>query len=156
MPHGAVTVCGVLNLISSCCTCPAHLQGKHKVMAKNFNLKEKSIWMPYKFCCCEFLRIWVVVSPALQVTLSGLKKKLQNYWLSDKCGVQIFITIPVCVCAWVVDACMPSYICLLRNLRLIKGCILPQLLLAGFTLTFFLKFYQLILVLLLLLLSIQA
>jgi hypothetical protein len=41
MPLGAVTVCGVQNLISSRLTYPAHRQGKHKVMAKNLNLKEK-------------------------------------------------------------------------------------------------------------------
>lgn len=105
---GAVTVCGVLNLISSCCTCPAHLQGKHKVLAKNLNFKDKSSWMPYKFCCCEFRGIWVVVSPALQVTLSGLKKKCRIIGLCDKCGVQIFITIPVRVCAR--GLCMHAFI----------------------------------------------
>ena len=47
--------CRVQNLISSCLTHPAHRQGKHKVMAKNLNLKEKSIWVPYNFVAVNFL-----------------------------------------------------------------------------------------------------
>jgi len=74
MPLSAVTVCGVQNLISSCHTYPAHWQGRHKVIRMNLNLKEKLVWVPYSFCCYEFIQMWVVVSPALQVTLSRVKQ----------------------------------------------------------------------------------
>jgi hypothetical protein len=83
VPLAAVTVCGVQNLISSCCAYSEHLQGKYKVMAKNLNLKEKSLWVPYKFCCFDFLWIWVVISPALPVTLSRVKKSTVEYRMGN-------------------------------------------------------------------------
>jgi hypothetical protein len=41
VPLCAVTVCGVQNLISSCCTYPEHLQGKHKVNGKEFEFERE-------------------------------------------------------------------------------------------------------------------
>jgi hypothetical protein len=92
VPLAAVTVCGVQNLISTCPTYPAHWQGKHKIMAKNLNLKEKSIWVPYNCCCCEFLRMWVVVSPALQVTLSRVKKPIAEYRMGNWLATEVFLS----------------------------------------------------------------
>jgi len=121
---------------------PAHRRDKHKVMAENLNLKEKSVWVSYSFCCCEFLQMWVVVSPALQVTSRVKKSELQDIeweigwqlkffchsWLSgyhvyqliiglcDKCGVHIFNKIPVCVyvCA-LMHSCASSYMCVWKE-----------------------------------------
>lgn len=46
----------------------------------------------------------------------------------------MFIKIPVCVCARVVHSCTPSYMCVLRNLRLIKRLCTSIVQLARFTL----------------------
>lgn len=61
-------------------------------MAKNWNLKEKSIWVPYNSCCCEFLRMWVVVSAALQVTLSRVKKLTVEYRMGNWLAAEIFLS----------------------------------------------------------------
>jgi hypothetical protein len=71
---------------------PAHWQDKHKVMAENLNLKEKSVWISYNFCCCEFLQMWVVVSPALQVTLSRVKKRTAGYRMGNWLATEVFLS----------------------------------------------------------------
>jgi hypothetical protein len=84
--------CCVQNLISSCLTHLTHRQGKQG-NGKEFEFEREINMGALQFCCCEFVWTWGVVSPALQVTLSRVKKKpTAEYRMGNWLATEVFLS----------------------------------------------------------------